>query len=306
MAKQISFLDAAGDAIRDALAPIVGNRKRKDGSEAAILPSGAGAAFRAQQMADRKAAEIAKRSAPDPSARPAVKPEIPRLNAPSTSTSLTTTGSAPSTSTSLTTTGGANNLATRQPTVIRGTEMAGNELRNVTPKGGAGITGGAALLSPAVATGAALLATTQDAGRGDYVVETGDVNDVIRNGAAYMQAEETKKNMFADQKARLAAQIASGPDETTTRESGGNQRSSMDRQMVADFTAGAPKAIPVAEPIDNNTALALFNHTHGSAFDPKSSMDKKKMAAITALMSKAGSDKLTPNQFALQIYRTTK
>ena len=92
------------------------------------------------------------------------------------------------------------------------------------------------------------------------------------------------------------------PDKTTTRESGGNQRSSMDRQMVAPV---APVA-PVAEPVDNNRALALFNNTHGSAFDPKSSMDKKKMAAITSLMSKAGSDKLTPNQFAMQIYRTTK
>jgi hypothetical protein len=183
--------------------------------------------------------------------------------------------------------------------------MASNELRNVTPKGGAGITGGAALLNPVAATGAALLATTQDAGRGDYVVEKGDVNDIIRNGAAIMQAEEAKKNMFADQKARLAEQIASG-SEATTQESGGNQRSPMDRQMVADVTAGAPKAIPVAEPMDNNRALALFNNTHGSAFDPKSSMDKKKMAAITSLMSKAGSDKLTPNQFAMQIYRTTK
>jgi hypothetical protein len=184
--------------------------------------------------------------------------------------------------------------------------MAGNELRNVTPKGGAGITGGAALLNPVAATGAALLATTQDAGRGSTVVEEGSVEDIIRNGGAIMQAEEAKKNMFADQKARLAEQIASGPDKTTTQESGGNQRSPMDRQMVADVTAGAPKAIPVAEPIDNNTALALFNNTHGSAFDPKSSMDKKKMAAITSLMSKAGSDKLTPNQFAMQIYRTTK
>ena len=305
MAKETSFLDAAGDAIRTALTPVLGKRKREDGSEAAIVGGGAAGAYRAQQMANARAAALARGSAGDASARPTAKPEIPRLNAPSTSTSPTTTGSAPATSTSLTTTGGANNLATRQPTVIRGTEMAGNELRNVTPKGGAGITGGAALLNPVAATGAALLATTQDAGRGSTVVEEGSVEDIIRNGGAIMQAEEAKKNMFADEKARLAAQIASGP-EATMRESGGNQRSSMDRQMVADVTAGAPKAIPVAEPMDNNRALALFNNTHGSAFDPKSSMDKKKMAAITSLMSKAGSDKLTPNQFAMQIYRTTK
>jgi len=79
----------------------------------------------------------------------------------------------------------------------------------------------------------------------------------------------------------------------------------MEQQM------SAPKAIPVAEPVaapavDTDRAAALFAKTHGSAFDPKSSMDKKKMAAITNLMGQEGSEALTPNQFALKIYRTTK
>ena len=62
---------------------------------------------------------------------------------------------------------------------------------------------------------------------------------------------------------------------------------------------------PSAEPaeVDQDRAMALFQNTHGSAFDPKSSMDKGKMAAILNLMSKKGSEKLTPNQFSLQIYR---
>ena len=62
---------------------------------------------------------------------------------------------------------------------------------------------------------------------------------------------------------------------------------------------------PSAEPaeVDQDRAMALFQNTHGSAFDPKSSMDKGKMAAIQNLMSKKGSEKLTPNQFSLQIYR---
>ena len=66
-----------------------------------------------------------------------------------------------------------------------------------------------------------------------------------------------------------------------------------------------PKATPVPEPaeVDQDRAMALFQNTHGSAFDPKSSMDKGKMAAIQNLMSKKGSEKLTPNQFSLQIYR---
>ena len=69
-----------------------------------------------------------------------------------------------------------------------------------------------------------------------------------------------------------------------------------------------PKAIPVAEPakVDMERALALFQNTHGGPFDPKSSMDKDKMAAIQSLMAQKGSEKLTPNQFSLQIYRQSK
>jgi len=66
-----------------------------------------------------------------------------------------------------------------------------------------------------------------------------------------------------------------------------------------------PKAIPVAEPIevDQDRAMALFQNTHGGPFDPKSSMDKAKMAAIQNLMAQKGSERLTPNQFSLKIYR---
>ena len=62
---------------------------------------------------------------------------------------------------------------------------------------------------------------------------------------------------------------------------------------------------PVAEPakVDMDRALALFQNTHGGPFDPKSSMDKGKMEAIQNLMAKKGSEKLSPNQFSLQIYR---
>jgi hypothetical protein len=67
-----------------------------------------------------------------------------------------------------------------------------------------------------------------------------------------------------------------------------------------------PKAIPVAEQPDFNRAAALFATTHGSAFDPKSAMDRKKMAAITSLMGQPESQNLTPNQFAMKVYRSTK
>ena len=61
-----------------------------------------------------------------------------------------------------------------------------------------------------------------------------------------------------------------------------------------------------AEPVDMTRAASLFAKTHGGQFDPKSSVDKKKMATIIDLMSEGGSSALTPNQFALRIYRKTK
>jgi len=61
-----------------------------------------------------------------------------------------------------------------------------------------------------------------------------------------------------------------------------------------------------AEPVDMNRAATLFAKTHGGQFNPKSSVDQKKMAAITNLMAQKGSEKLTPNQFALLVYRTSK
>jgi hypothetical protein len=70
-------------------------------------------------------------------------------------------------------------------------------------------------------------------------------------------------------------------------------------------TNSSPK-LGEAPAVDMDRAAALFVKTHGSAFEPKSSVDKKKMAAITNLMRQEGSEALTPNQFALKIYRTTK
>jgi hypothetical protein len=74
----------------------------------------------------------------------------------------------------------------------------------------------------------------------------------------------------------------------------------------SEFQPPIPKAIPVAEQPDFNRAAALFATTHGSAFDPKSAMDRKKMATITSLMGQPESQNLTPNQFAMKVYRSTK
>ena len=94
----------------------------------------------------------------------------------------------------------------------------------------------------------------------------------------------------------------------TSQSEEGPQRSPVERQAPAASQEEAPPKARIVpeEPTTDSTALSLFEKTHGGPFDPKSSMDKKKMAAITNLMGQEGSDKLTPNQFALKIYRTTK
>ena len=85
------------------------------------------------------------------------------------------------------------------------------------------------------------------------------------------------------------------------------QRGPIDMRVSPVTGAPSPRLGETPAPaVDTDRAAMLFAKTHGSAFDPKSSMDKKKMAAITNLMGQEGSEALTPNQFALKIYRTTK
>ena len=58
----------------------------------------------------------------------------------------------------------------------------------------------------------------------------------------------------------------------------------------------------VAEVVDDPQAIELFNTVHGK-FDPASSVDKKKLAQIKENMAKDEYKGLSPNQFALKMYR---
>ena len=63
--------------------------------------------------------------------------------------------------------------------------------------------------------------------------------------------------------------------------------------------SGAAKAVLV----DDAQAMDLFKTVHGSDFDPKSSMDKTKLAKIKENLMKDDFKGLSPNQFALKMYR---
>jgi len=69
--------------------------------------------------------------------------------------------------------------------------------------------------------------------------------------------------------------------------------------------AAAPKAEVVSEDYEDQ-AIALFKNTHGTSFDPKSSMDRGKLEKMKSMLADMGGlGGMTPNQFALQVYRNS-
>ncbi len=69
--------------------------------------------------------------------------------------------------------------------------------------------------------------------------------------------------------------------------------------------AAAPKAEVVSEGYEDQ-AIALFKNTHGTSFDPKSSMDRGKLEKMKAILADMGGlGEMSPNQFALQVYRNS-
>lgn len=74
-----------------------------------------------------------------------------------------------------------------------------------------------------------------------------------------------------------------------------------------------PKAVRVSpEELAENEksleqdAISMFKNTHGTEFDPKSKEDRKKLNLMTNLLTEQGGlGKMTPNQFALKVYRNS-
>ena len=61
------------------------------------------------------------------------------------------------------------------------------------------------------------------------------------------------------------------------------------------------EVLPISE---DDQALRLFRVAHGGAFDPKSSMDKRKIDEVRQLLAEQGGQgDMTDNQFALKLYR---
>jgi hypothetical protein len=88
-------------------------------------------------------------------------------------------------------------------------------------------------------------------------------------------------------------------------DSDGKLKPSMAKPSMVDTGRKQP---PKAEPVfDQSLVESLFETTHGTSFDPKSQMDRRKKMEIESLLEDMGGlGDMTPNQFALQLYRRSK
>ena len=108
--------------------------------------------------------------------------------------------------------------------------------------------------------------------------------------------DQKRKKRAARKAARAAESLGSGAEAAgRAAKSIGDMVSAVASPDVSD----AAKAVPV----DDAQAMDLFKTVHGGDFDPKSSMDKTKLAQIKENLKKDEYKGLSPNQFALRMYR---
>lgn len=111
------------------------------------------------------------------------------------------------------------------------------------------------------------------------------------------KAEEEDSQMMEKAMERLPA--SSDLQSPSSSATAGAQKSPMERQATANPEVPKAKVI-----VDQSEVDKLFKVTHGSSFDPKSKLDMKKRQEIESLLAeKGGLGDMTPNQFALQVYR---
>ena len=145
----------------------------------------------------------------------------------------------------------------------------------------------------------------QQAGGGEESFEdfdpTGEEYDSAFDGSADSQGRsafapsETKPKRGTQ---RVASKPDSGPMDTGGLDP--DDPTTFDGPLAAQGSEPDP---PKAVPVDDAQAMDLFKTVHGGDFDPKSSVDKTKLAKIKENLTKDEYKGLTPNQFALRMYR---
>ena len=146
----------------------------------------------------------------------------------------------------------------------------------------------------------------QQAGGGEESFEdfdpTGEEYDSAFDGSADSQGRSAYAPSETEPK-RGTQRVASKPD-SGPMDTGGldpDDPTTFGGPLAAQGSEpDPPKAVPV-EPDDQ--AEALFRTVHGGPFDPKSRVDRGKLAKIKENLVKEEYQGLTPNQFALKMYR---
>lgn len=118
-----------------------------------------------------------------------------------------------------------------------------------------------------------------------------EANDEVAEMAALAEQEESPSMSF---------DYAGMPEDGSSVE----YQAEKAAEMEMPEEKAAPKAKAVYTP---EQAQELFRVTHGGDFDPKSSLDKRKMKEIEeTLVEQGGLGDKSPNRFALDIYRKYK
>jgi|TARA_A100001391_G_scaffold201873_1_gene189975 hypothetical protein len=115
--------------------------------------------------------------------------------------------------------------------------------------------------------------------------------------AGYPMGDEPAEEAPADTaKERMLASIK----ENTTGE---EFDTAFDDALPKGMEDAVPSDVDVPSAAKAGQAEALFKTVHGGPFDPKSRVDKDKLAKIKENLGRAEYQGLTPNQFALKMYR---
>jgi len=146
----------------------------------------------------------------------------------------------------------------------------------------------------------------QQAGGGEESFEdfdpTGEEYDSAFDGSADSQGRSAFAPSETEPK-RGTQRVASKPD-SGPMDTGGldpDDPTTFGEPLAAQGSEpDPPKAVPVAP---DDQAEALFRTVHGGPFDPNSSMDRGKLAKIKENLVREEYQGLTPNQFALKMYR---
>ena len=138
--------------------------------------------------------------------------------------------------------------------------------------------------------------------------EFGDSFDFMEGSEEYPAGRDKKSDRKAQRKAKRKSKrkgkepLIATEAGRTIDEIGAPERGLGD--YAADAMAESAEQAPEVDYSDQ--AIALFKNTHGTSFDPKSRMDRGKLEKMKAILAERGGlGEMSPNQFALQVYRSS-